>query len=147
MFAFYEGMFITSILVFSSTTNLVGDLLLYMLIPAGIFLLMGLLGYFNLVNFSKFIPFVLMCSLGMIVLSFIVFFTGNWYIEKVYFIIALLVFIIWVGIDLQLITRRESEIMSLQLSNKDLNRISLMFGINLFIDFASLLEIIIHLSR
>ena len=74
IFAIYEGMFITTILEFTGTTNIVKDLLLYMLIPSFVFLVMGIIAYTNLINFSKLIPFTFFGFFLILIFFLIIFF-------------------------------------------------------------------------
>ena len=107
IFAIYEGMFITTILEFTGTTDKVKDLLLYMLIPSFVFLVMGIIAYTNLINFSKLIPFTFFGFFAILILSLIMIFTASKTIEMLYIIIASAMFIIWIGVDLQMIARTE----------------------------------------
>ncbi|MBD5423490.1 MAG: hypothetical protein HDR43_03260 [Mycoplasma sp.] len=143
LFAVYEGMFITSILIFTGTVDVARDLILYIMIPAGIFTLMGVIGYLNLINFSKLIPFSFFGFISILVLSFVMIFTSNKFIESLYFIIAGAVFIIWIGFDIQMIGKTQ-QMLPDYVDKKTINRISFMFGIKLFIDFVNLLMLIIR---
>ena len=146
IFAFYEGMFITTILIFTSTYNIVGDLILYMLIPSFIFLIMGIFAYTNLINFTKLIPFTFFGVIAILILSLIMFFTASRTIEMFYIIIAGAIFIIWIGFDLQMIAKTE-EMLPNYMDKSSINRIAFMFGIKLFIDFINLLTLIIRIFR
>lgn len=145
IFSFYEGIFITSILVFSNSINIVKDLLLYMLIPSFIFALMGILGYFNLIDFTKLIPFSFFCMIAILILSFILIFTSNWFVEKLYLIISMIIFMIWIGFDIQLILKSQSN--NQYYDKKMANRISFIFGIKLFVDFINIFYVIIRLFK
>ncbi len=146
VFAIYEGMFITTILQFTGTVNIVKDLLLYMLIPSFVFLVMGIIAYSNLINFSKLIPFTFFGFFAILILSLIMIFTANRTIEMLYIIISSAIFIIWIGFDLQMISRTE-EVLPDYLDKSSINRIAFMFGVKLFIDFVNLLMIVLRLFR
>ncbi len=146
VFAIYEGMFITTILQFTGTVNIVKDLLLYMLIPSFVFLIMGIMAYSNLINFSKLIPFTFFGFFAILILSLIMIFTANRTIEMLYIIISSAIFIIWIGFDLQMISRTE-EVLPDYLDKSSINRIAFMFGVKLFIDFVNLLMIVLRLFR
>ncbi len=146
VFAIYEGMFITTILQFTGTVNIVKDLLLYMLIPSFVFLIMGIIAYSNLINFSKLIPFTFFGFFAILILSLIMIFTANRTIEMLYIIISSAIFIIWIGFDLQIISRTE-EVLPDYLDKSSINRIAFMFGVKLFIDFVNLLMIVLRLFR
>ncbi len=146
VFAIYEGMFITTILQFTGTVNIVKDLLLYMLIPSFVFLIMGIIAYSNLINFSKLIPFTFFGFFAILILSLIMIFTANRTIEMLYIIISSAIFIIWIGFDLQMISRTE-EVLPDYLDKSSINRIAFMFGVKLFIDFVNLLMIVLRLFR
>ena len=146
IFAIYEGMFITTILSFTGTTNIVKDLLLYMLIPSFVFLVMGIIAYTNLINFSKLIPFTFFGFFAILILSLIMIFTANKTIEMLYIIIASAMFIIWIGVDLQMIARTEDALPN-YVDKSTINRISFMFGVKLFIDFVNLLMIVLRIFR
>ncbi len=146
VFAIYEGMFITTILQFTGTVNIVKDLLLYMLIPSFVFLVMGIIAYSNLINFSKLIPFTFFGFFAILILSLIMIFTANRTIEMLYIIISSAIFIIWIGFDLQMISRTE-EVLPDYLDKSSINRIAFMFGVKLFIDFINLLMIVLRLFR
>lgn len=147
IFAIYEGMFITTILEFTGgTANKVKDLLLYMLIPSFVFLVMGIIAYTNLINFSKLIPFTLFGFFAILILSLIMIFTASRTIEMLYIIIASAMFIIWIGVDLQMIARTEDALPN-YVDKSTINRISFMFGVKLFIDFVNLLMIVLRIFR
>ena len=146
IFAIYEGMFITTILEFTGTTNIVKDLLLYMLIPSFVFLVMGIIAYTNLINFSKLIPFTFFGFFAILILSLIMIFTASKTIEMLYIIIASAMFIIWIGFDLQMIARTEDALPN-YVDKSTINRISFMFGVKLFIDFVNLLMIVLRIFR
>ena len=146
IFAIYEGMFITTILSFTGTTNIVKDLLLYMLIPSFVFLVMGIIAYTNLINFSKLIPFTFFGFFAILILSLIMIFTASKTIEMLYIIIASAMFIIWIGFDLQMIARTEDALPN-YVDKSTINRISFMFGVKLFIDFVNLLMIVLRIFR
>lgn len=146
VFAIYEGMFITTILQFTGTVNIVKDLLLYMLIPSFVFLIMGIMAYSNLINFSKLIPFTFFGFFAILILSLIMIFTANRTIEMLYIIISSAIFVIWIGFDLQMISRTE-EVLPDYLDKSSINRIAFMFGVKLFIDFVNLLMIVLRLFR
>lgn len=146
IFAIYEGMFITTILSFTGTANKVKDLLLYMLIPSFVFLVMGIIAYTNLINFSKLIPFTVFGFFAILILSLIMIFTASRTIEMLYIIIASAMFIIWIGVDLQMIARTEDALPN-YVDKSTINRISFMFGVKLFIDFVNLLMIVLRIFR
>lgn len=147
IFAIYEGMFITTILEFTGgTANKVKDLLLYMLIPSFVFLVMGIIAYTNLINFSKLIPFTFFGFFAILILSLIMIFTASRTIEMLYIIIASAMFIIWIGFDLQMIARTEDALPN-YVDKSTINRISFMFGVKLFIDFVNLLMIVLRIFR
>lgn len=147
IFAIYEGMFITTILEFTGgTANKVKDLLLYMLIPSFVFLVMGIIAYTNLINFSKLIPFTFFGFFAILILSLIMIFTASRTIEMLYIIIASAMFIIWIGVDLQMIARTEDALPN-YVDKSTINRISFMFGVKLFIDFVNLLMIVLRIFR
>ena len=145
LFAFYEGMFITSILIFSGKTDVFKDLLVYMLVPAGIFAIMGIVGYFNLIDFTKLIPFTLFATIGLFVLALLLFILNSRVLESIYLMLASVIFIIWIGFDMQMIYRTDQTIYNLNISNKEITRIAFLFGIKLFIDFINLLYIVIRI--
>ncbi|MBR3199638.1 MAG: hypothetical protein IKG27_06465 [Bacilli bacterium] len=87
-------MFITSILIFSGKTDVFKDLLVYMLVPAGIFAIMGIVGYFNLIDFTKLIPFTLFATIGLFVLALLLFILNSRVLESIYLMLASVIFII-----------------------------------------------------
>lgn len=143
LFAIYEGMFITTLLVMTNSQDTAKDLLLYMLIPASVFALMGVLGYFRIVNFTKLIPFATFTFFGLLIMGIVMFFVVNQFLYTLYFILAMSVFTIWIGIDLQIIFRTQ-EALPEYMDKKQINKISFMFGIKLFVDFINLLIILIR---
>ncbi len=144
IFAVYEGIFLTSIVAFAGgNKDIFSNMVLYMIAPAGIFLVMGFLGYFNLINFTKLIPFASFGFLSLLIMSIILIIINNWVVETIYLYLACLVFIVWVGIDLQMLFRAENIVDGID--KKDANRLAFVFGIHLFIDFINLLRIFIRL--
>ena len=140
-------MFITSALIFSGTVNVFKNLLIYMMIPASIFAIMGIIGYFNLIDFTKLMPFTLFASIGLIILSLLILLLNSWMLESIYLILASVVFIIWIGFDMQMIYRTDQTIYNFNISNKEITRISFLFGVKLFVDFINLLYLVIRMFR
>lgn len=62
-------------------------------------------------------------------------------------VLAAGLFIIWIGIDLQLIKNAEENLETFALANEPqaLNRLAFMFGLRLFVDFVNLVLILIRL--
>ena len=117
-----------------------------MLIPSFVFLVMGIIAYTNLINFSKLIPFTFFGFFAILILSLIMIFTASKTIEMLYIIIASAMFIIWIGVDLQMIARTEDALPN-YVDKSTINRISFMFGVKLFIDFVNLLIIVLRIFR
>ena len=65
-----------------------------MMIPASIFAIMGIIGYFNLIDFTKLMPFTLFASIGLIILSLLILLLNSQMLESIYLILASVVFII-----------------------------------------------------
>lgn len=142
IFALFEGFFVTTILVFTGTNEIMKDLLLFMLIPSFSFGLMGVLAYFNVIDFSKLIPFALISTIALFIMGILLFFLSSSFLENMYLILAAIVFNIWIGFDIQMIARTQE--INPYMDKKELNRLSFLFGIKLFIDFVNLLIIVIR---
>ena len=144
-FAFYQGFFVAITLDWNGITNFT-DFLLVMLVPGGIFVLVGLVSYLNFFDFTKLIPFATISLFILMIMSFILFFIGGTN-QRWFLILAAIVFIVWIGIDIQMIKNAEEHLSSFNQvqDGKGLNRLAFIFGLRLFIDFLNLLLIMIRL--
>lgn len=146
IFAFYEGIYINLVLNFEGIMDDFSQLLLVMLIPAGIFLLLGFISFFNIFDFTKLAPIATIGFLVLSIMSLVLFFVGGTN-NRWFLLLAAAVFVIWIGIDLQLIKNAEDNLQAFGMAQdtKELNRLAFMFGLRLFIDFVNLLWIVIRL--
>lgn len=148
-FAIYEGFFISYLINYflPSNADALSTLLLLMLIPAGIFILMGIIAYTNIIDFSKLLPFCSFVFIGLLVMSIVLIFVNSIGLIKWYLLLSAALFVIWIGFDIQMIKRTENQLISSYqpLDKKAVNRIAFMLGFQLFLDFINLLIILIRL--
>ncbi|MBR3259552.1 MAG: hypothetical protein IKG09_02225, partial [Mycoplasmataceae bacterium] len=90
-------------------------------------------------------PFTLFATIGLFVLALLLFILNSRVLESIYLMLASVIFIIWIGFDMQMIYRTDQTIYNLNISNKEITRIAFLFGIKLFIDFVNLLYIVIRI--
>lgn len=146
IFSFIQGIYVSSILFLTNLQNL-SNLLLLMLIPAGIFVIMGIIAFSNIIDFTKLLPFTFFAFIGLLVMSIILIFVQSDVGQRWFLFLAAALFIIWIGIDLQMIKRTEDafSISNEVMDNSTMNRLAFMFGFQLFLDFVNLLLILIRL--
>ncbi|MGL4343537.1 MAG: Bax inhibitor-1/YccA family protein [Metamycoplasmataceae bacterium] len=144
-FVVFEGFYLSTSFVWYNVTS-IKDLIPLFLIPIGIFVLMGIFGYFNIFDFTKLAPFLMFATIGLMIFSFFsFFFYRNSTTEIIFSLVGLIIFILWIGFDLQRIIRIGQNLDFYD--KKDMLRLSLMFGINLFIDFIQILFFLLRLMR
>lgn len=146
VFAAYQGLFINIALNFQNIRNF-ADLLLIMLIPAGIFFIMGVISFFNLFDFTKLMPLATIGMFAILIMSIVLGFVQSGSNDKWFLILAAAIFIIWIGIDIQMIKNAQDSIEAFGMAqnSKELNRIAFIFGFRLFIDFINLLFLLLRL--
>ena len=118
-----------------------------MLIPAGIFFIMGVISFFNLFDFTKLIPLATIGMFAILIMSIVLGFVQSGSNDKWFLILAAAIFIIWIGIDIQMIKNAQDSIEAFGMAqnSKELNRIAFIFGFRLFIDFINLLFLLLRL--
>lgn len=144
IFAFFQGVYIAGLLLFTGMEKM-SQVLLLMLVPASIFVIMGLLAYSNFIDFTKLIPYTIFALFGLLIMSLILIFVQSAMAQRWYLLLAAALFIIWIGIDIQIIQRTEQSLEFTNIDKAEMNRLALMFGLQLFIDFVNLLIILIRL--
>lgn len=150
-FILIESLFISSTLYyfgFGVQAQGVKNVFLLFLAPSGIFVLMGLLGYFKIFDFSKIGPFLVFATIGLLIFSIFLIFFGGDRAEKWYSLAGIVLFSLWIGFDIWWIQRTSDQIESSGgMSNQELSRIGLIFGIRLFVDFVNVLMFVARLIR
>lgn len=151
IFILVEGLFLSTTLYyfgFGISDDGMKNLVLLFLAPSLIFFVMGLLGWFQIFDFSKIAPFLFFATIGLIVSSILLLFLGGQNAEKWYSLLGIVIFSLWIGFDIWWIQRTATELESSSgSSNEELIRIGLLFGIRLFIDFVNLLIYFARLIR
>lgn len=150
-FVFIQGLFVSTTIYYSgfgpSAEGLKNVFLLF-LVPSVIFVIMGLLGYFQIFDFSKIAPFLVFATIGLLIFSIFLFFFGGESAQKWYSLIGIVIFSLWIGFDIWWIQRTSDQIESAGgMENNELMRIGLMFGIRLFIDFINILMFVARMIR
>ncbi|MGL5204924.1 MAG: MAG0110 family membrane protein [Metamycoplasmataceae bacterium] len=150
-FVFVEGLFVSSTLYYSGfgiQAEGLKNVFLLFLIPSTIFVIMGLLGYFQIFDFSKIGPFLFFATIGLLIFSLFLFFFGGDSAQKWYSIAGIIIFSLWIGFDIWWIQRTSEQIdFSGGMEKAQLVRIGLLFGIRLFIDFINILLFVARLIR
>ncbi|MGL5732924.1 MAG: Bax inhibitor-1/YccA family protein [Metamycoplasmataceae bacterium] len=150
-FVLIQGIFISATLYYSGFgTEAEGlkNVFLLFLVPSGIFVIMGLLGYFQIFDFSKLGPFLFFATIGLIFFSIFLYFFGGETSEKWYSLAGIVIFSLWIGFDIWWIQRTSEQIeFNGGAEKSELVRIGLMFGIRLFIDFINILLFVARLVR
>ena len=150
-FVLIQGLFVSSTLFyygFGPDAEGMKNVFLLFLAPSGIFVIMGLLGYFQVFDFSKIGPFLMFATIGLLIFSIFLIFFGGEKAEKWYSIIGVVIFSIWIGFDIWWIQRTSDQIESAGgMGNQEMIRLGLMFGIRLFIDFINVLMYMARLIR
>ncbi|MGL5205296.1 MAG: Bax inhibitor-1/YccA family protein [Metamycoplasmataceae bacterium] len=150
-FVFIQGLFISTSLYYSGFgTQAEGlkNVFLLFLVPSGIFVIMGLLGYFQIFDFSKLGPFLFFATIGLIFFSIFVYFFGGDTTQKWYSLAGIIIFSLWIGFDIWWIQRTSQQIeFNGGMEKAELIRIGLVFGIRLFIDFINILLFVARLVR
>lgn len=143
-FVTYQSFYITTMFLLYGY-NTMGELLPVFFIPSLCFAIMGMVGYFNLVDFTKMWSFFLFGSLTLIILSFVSIFVYNDVLESIYTILGFSLFTLWIGFDVQMILKR-AEFFDFE-SKSDMWKFSIFGGLSLFIDFINLLMFALRMLR
>ncbi len=150
-FILIQSLFISSTLFyygFGSSADGLKNVFLLFLAPSGIFVVMGLFGYFKVFDFSKLGPFLIFATIGLLIFSIFLMFFGGERAEKWYSIIGVVIFSVWIGFDIWWIQRTSDQIESSGgMGNEEMIRLGLIFGIRLFIDFVNVLMFMARLIR
>ncbi|WP_406614942.1 MAG0110 family membrane protein [Mycoplasmopsis hyopharyngis] len=117
-----------------------------LLIPSVTMLLVGILAYFNVINFSKVWPIIIAISIALGIVILITFLTNDSFVQrKLNLLIAVLGFIIivlYMGIDFMLISKRGRfiEEYDVQVEKDFLMKQGILFGFHLATDFIVLIR-------
>jgi hypothetical protein len=83
---------------------------------------------------------LMFATIGLMIFSIFLVFFGGARAEKWYSLMGMVVFSLWIGFDIWWIQRTSDQIESSGgMSNEELVRMGLIFGIRLFIDFVNIL--------
>ena len=134
--------------IFIIYANESSKLLLVFAIPSFTFLLMGLLGYFQVFNFGKIWKFLLFATIGLLVFGIALFFIQSTFLMKLFSAIGYIIFSLYVGFDLWRISRMQQFYdAGLELSKEAVTRYGLIFGLSLLIDFIQLVWFMARMLR
>ena len=134
--------------IFIIYANNLSKLLLVFAIPSFTFLLMGILGYFQVFNFGKIWKFLLFATIGLFVFGIALFFIRSTFLIKVYSAVGYIIFSLYVGYDLWRISRMQQFYdAGLELSKEAITRYGLIFGLSLLIDFIQLVWFMARMLR
>lgn len=142
-----ESFFLAS--VFFVYANDLSKLLLIISIPTGIFALMGFLGYFQIINFSKIWPFILFLSIAVIIVGIISMFVFSEKLYILYIVASTILFSLYIGMDMWRISWYDNSFNSLdgEDDKNQIRRLGLFFGLMLIIDFVRLILLFSRLFR
>ncbi|MGL4183916.1 MAG: Bax inhibitor-1/YccA family protein [Metamycoplasmataceae bacterium] len=147
IFTLFEGFYLASLFFIYNVQ--IREMIPLFLIPSLVFAIMGILGTLNILDFSKILPFLIIATIGLMIFSFVMFFASIFsnisFLYKIYCIIGFIVFSLWIGFDLQMIQRTANFV---DTSDKQtFIKLSIMMGLNLFIDFINLLIMTLRLFK
>ena len=120
------------------------NFLLTLMIPGLIFLVMGLIAYFDWFDMTRLWPIAAFGSLALLIMSFVFLFVPSQSGQKWWLFLAAIIFIIYIGIDIQMVVNLNHH-QWLDQDQNQFNKLALMMGLHLLIDFANLLRIIFTL--
>ncbi|MGL5522178.1 MAG: MAG0110 family membrane protein [Metamycoplasmataceae bacterium] len=147
LFTLFEGFYLAAIFLIYNVQ--IREVVPLFLIPSLVFVIMGALGSFNILDFSKILPFLIIATVGLMIFSFVLFFASIFsnisFLYKIYSIIAFGIFSLWIGFDLQMIQRTANFVETDD--KKMFVKLSIMMGLNLFVDFVNLLIITLRLFK
>lgn len=147
IFVFIESIVVAFIfIVYSPNLAQNRNILLVLLIPFGILIFMGILGYFKIFNFSKILPILIFSTFALAITGILFWFILDDVLIVTYSFISVLLFSVWIGFDMYVI-RRTSEEMSRvnNYTNSDYLKVSISFGLKLFLDFINILLSLIRI--
>ena len=134
--------------IFTTYARNYNKLLLVFGIPVFTFLVMGLLGYFQIFNFGKIWMFLIVSMIGLMVFGIVLFFIQNSFLIMLYSVIGYILFSLYVGFDLWRISRMDQFYNAgLELSKEAVTRFGLIFGLSLLIDFIQLVWFMSRILR
>ncbi|MGL5520406.1 MAG: MAG0110 family membrane protein [Metamycoplasmataceae bacterium] len=147
IFTVFEGFYLAALFFIYNVQ--IREMIPLFLIPSLVFVIMGILGSFNIFDFSKILPFLIMATIGLMIFSFVMFFASIFsnisFLYKIYCIIGFAIFSLWIGFDLQMIQRTANFV---EIDDKQMFiKLSLMMGLNLFVDFVNLLIMTLRLFK
>lgn len=143
-FVVAQGFVIATMFHFLEVSNL-KDLIPLFVFPGLFFALIGIIGYFNLINFTRWMPFLCYGMFGLVLVGTIGFLVPGMRSQPMnilYTILSFTVFFGWVGFDIQMLIR-QGEFVDYS-SKEELIRYSLMGGLHLFLDFVNLLLLMLR---
>lgn len=148
-FILVQSIFVsTTISRFSGNESPIKDMLLIFLAPSLMFIVMGLLGYFQVFDFSKLGPFLMFATLGLVIFSLFTAFFGGENSQKWFSLFGVVIFSLWIGFDIWWIQRTSDQIESSGgMDNQSMMRLGIIFGLRLFIDFVNVLMFMARLMR
>ena len=146
-FVVFQAIFTSTTIVYSGID--LQNLILLMLIPSGIFLIMGIIAYFDWFDMTKLWPIATFGSLALLIMGLVLIFIQSQLTMRWWLLLAAGLFIIYIGIDMQIIVnnRHHQWLTNDHNEKQQINKLALMMGLVLLLDFVNLLRIIINLWR
>ncbi|AAT27929.1 Bax inhibitor-1/YccA family protein [[Mycoplasma] mobile] len=124
------------------------NILLALLIPFGILIFMGILGYFKIFNFSKLVPILTFGTFTLIIIGVLFWWIFSDILVSIYSVLGILIFSGWIGFDLYVIRKTNDHMVNTDnYSNLDFLKISIIFALKLFIDFINLVLFALRFFR
>lgn len=142
-FVLIQAIFTSITIVFSGID--LENFLLVLMIPGLIFLTMGLIAYFDWFDMTKLWPIAAFGALALLIMSLVLLFVPSQTMQKWWLLFAAAIFIIYVGIDIQMVINLDRHQNLVVFNEHQMHKIALMMGLTLLIDFVNLLRIILNL--
>ncbi|UUD37017.1 Uncharacterised protein [Mycoplasmopsis californica] len=150
-FTMVEGIYIGYILLYAFQDFTTAEFTLLLAIPGGAVLIMGLLGYFNVINFGKIWPLILGLFIAILVFGIISYFVSNHLYFAMYASIGFLAYSLMIGFQVWKIKRMDEDyIGAASLSFGDYMKTTLIIGTSLLVSILELIRytfILIKLAK
>lgn len=140
VFVVYEGIFVGYILIYSAVVLDKTEFVLLLALPLATTLLMGILGYFNIINFGRLYPLLIGLFIGVLIFSVVSWFVTSSKFFVIYGAIGYAFYSLMIGFKIWQIKRQQDMLITENgLPWREYMKITLIIGTSLLI---SILELI-----
>ncbi|WP_027334295.1 MAG0110 family membrane protein [Mycoplasma elephantis] len=147
-FTVLEGISISYLLLFALQDFTTAEFTLLLAIPAGVTLLMAILGHFNIINFGKIWPLILGLFISIIIFGIVSFFVTSHLLFTLYTSLGFIAYSLMIGFQIWKIKKMDENVFAVNaMPYKEYLKTTLIIGTSLLISILELIRFAFMLMK